>query len=379
MSNTPHIADLPPAALRAASLRLAGIQGLRFVAALMVVIYHANIFVNDVFPRPADDPIMMFSLIGAAGVPVFFTISGFIMFHTSGQMFHRPGATADFLKRRLLRVYPIYWIILLFYLLKLAWWGPGVSAGPADLAWIALLVPGYADSIISPAWTLVYELYFYITFGLVLALPKRIGLAVIFLLFTGGIAIGKIFDLDVQNPVIEVLTNPVLLEFLAGLCIGLSVAHAPLAKAVLRPWLVRVLLFSAVTGFILIPFLRPLHLPAVLVLGVPSVLIVAWAIAAEYCDRLSPVMTRLAPLGDSSYSLYLIHILVMSLCMPFVRFLVQIGVATPLGLMVLLTAVSLLAGIAVHRWIERPVYDFLRQRLTHGRNAGFRPGLREKP
>lgn len=140
-------------------MRLAGIQGLRFVAALMVVVYHANIFVDNVFPRPADDPIMLFSLIGAAGVPVFFTISGFIMFHTSGTMFGRPGASADFLKRRLLRVYPIYWVVLPLYLLNLAWSGSDI---PAGLVWVFLPVPGYADTVISPAWTLVYELYFYI-------------------------------------------------------------------------------------------------------------------------------------------------------------------------------------------------------------------------
>ena len=52
----------------------------------------------------------------AAGVDVFFVISGFVMVHASRGLFARPGASGVFLARRLARIVPLYWGTTTLYL-----------------------------------------------------------------------------------------------------------------------------------------------------------------------------------------------------------------------------------------------------------------------
>ena len=82
----------PPADL---PRRLDGIQHLRALAAIGVVLFHA-----------AERSGLHFT-IGAAGVDVFFVISGFIMWIiTAG----RPVTPNAFLRERILRIVPLYWL-----------------------------------------------------------------------------------------------------------------------------------------------------------------------------------------------------------------------------------------------------------------------------
>jgi exopolysaccharide production protein ExoZ len=72
------------------------IQYLRGLAALMVVAFHTA-------PGP-------FALIGAAGVGIFFVISGFIMWALTSS---RQTTASVFLQRRIIRIVPLYWLFTL--------------------------------------------------------------------------------------------------------------------------------------------------------------------------------------------------------------------------------------------------------------------------
>lgn len=61
---------------------LHAIQAVRFLAALLVVGYHANIFADQHIARAADSVSMVLASIGRSGVHIFFVISGFIMMFT---------------------------------------------------------------------------------------------------------------------------------------------------------------------------------------------------------------------------------------------------------------------------------------------------------
>ena len=68
--------------------------------------------------------------VGASGVHVFFVISGFVMVYTT----FRSGLTAGaFLSRRLIRIYPIYWLVAACYLVAHYWLGRGINSAHCSI------------------------------------------------------------------------------------------------------------------------------------------------------------------------------------------------------------------------------------------------------
>ena len=87
---------------------ITNLQILRAIAALGVVVYHANINIHGIHSE-------------LMGVAIFFVISGFIMVHITRDN------SDNFLVKRLIRIAPIYWIITLF---SFAWFGFGFANPP---------------------------------------------------------------------------------------------------------------------------------------------------------------------------------------------------------------------------------------------------------
>jgi peptidoglycan/LPS O-acetylase OafA/YrhL len=84
------------------------IQALRAVAALLVVLLHAfetwGERVDPAAPGVNWDN-------GAAGVDIFFIISGFVMVISSRRRVDQAGAWLIFLRHRVVRIVPLYWLL----------------------------------------------------------------------------------------------------------------------------------------------------------------------------------------------------------------------------------------------------------------------------
>ena len=151
------------------------IQYLRALAALGVVIFHAS---------PAEHPFM----VGNAGVDIFFVISGFIMWSITEE---RPASPAAFLKDRLIRIAPLYWLLttlLVVGALVVPKLFPNLRIDLPYVAGSFLFVPMRppgstgADPIwpvLVQGWTLNYEMFFYVLFSLCLFLRPSLRLAAI--------------------------------------------------------------------------------------------------------------------------------------------------------------------------------------------------------
>ena len=107
---------------------------------------------------------------GAAGVDIFFVVSGFIMVVTTMKRDMAPG---EFLLHRIARIVPVYWVvtILLFAIVMYGFKPVGIMRMQPD--WLAkslLFIPfdrdGRVEPIISVGWTLNYEMFFYLLFAL---------------------------------------------------------------------------------------------------------------------------------------------------------------------------------------------------------------------
>src|SRR5215472_11255649 len=169
------------------------VQALRAFAAASVVVHH--ILVVAVQKAGYD---YSFPSTAAAGVDLFFLISGFIMVYAHYDDFGVAGASASFIRRRLIRIVPLYWIattaaVLLllvrpsaFSALKLDW----QNALFSYLFFLSQTSNGSLNTVLVTGWSLCYEMYFYVLFALLLFLPRRM-----FLIAGGAIfAIGLTID-----------------------------------------------------------------------------------------------------------------------------------------------------------------------------------------
>jgi peptidoglycan/LPS O-acetylase OafA/YrhL len=276
-----------------------GIQYLRGLAASLVVIYHSMTMagVAQYFPAP----------IGDFGIDIFFVISGFIMWVTTAQ---RPTTPGEFWLARAFRIMPLYWVFSGLLLLSILL-APSAFFHQRNLDVVftiksLLLIPAYNPDVgdVTPlytiGWTLLYEMFFYFVFGFSLFIRERIwrlaALTAVFVaLVLAGLAIQSTGALALTY------TSPLLLEFLAG--IGLGVAANRLSKLSAKIGL-------AVLGASAILFIwgwvNELTLAHVIAFGPASVTLIAAAVILERFISANPNKLALL-LGDASYSIYLAH------------------------------------------------------------------------
>ncbi|MFN7108868.1 MAG: acyltransferase family protein [Brevundimonas sp.] len=339
--------------------RFYGVQALRFAAATAVVVAHALDLAGTRLGLETALAGSALEDFGAVGVDVFFVISGFIIATTTrGQGGVR--AAGDFLWRRFRRVAPIYWLLSLPILIGMARGGtlsPDVAAA-TFLFWpfsgLEMTFPA-----LGPGWTLCFEMLFYAGFGLAMAGGRRVGWGLI-AAYAAMLAAGLV----VAAPVLRFWGAPIILEFLLG--VGIASVWR-LAPRRLGAWAVGLAMagfgVSLVVGYGGIDDVRALNDPwnglrRVVIWGLPSALLVFGVVRMERTDAAPGRLERAAAfMGDASYSIYLVHVLVIR---ALGRLFESGMVAMPGDAVVVLTVVaSLAAGVAVHVWIERPLLKIL--------------------
>lgn len=158
------------------------LDGIRALAALVVVVYHAR----------------MSGLTGGFfGVDVFFVLSGYLITRLLIAEHERSGRVrlGRFISRRLRRLLPALLLMLAVYLLVSPWVFPNLAPGKhlRDALLTVLYVVNYASflggavSVLGHVWTLAVEMHFYLLWPLVLLgllrLPRGLAIACIALLY----------------------------------------------------------------------------------------------------------------------------------------------------------------------------------------------------
>jgi exopolysaccharide production protein ExoZ len=333
------------------------IQHLRALAALGVVVFHALALLGDRLHVEVPH-----KELGAAGVDLFFVISGFIMWVTA---LDRDESPARFAWKRIVRIVPLYWLVTTF-VLAVVLFAPrlmnSASREPAHfiasylfVAWPHPSVDGRFWPPVIPGWTLNYEMFFYALCTASLFLRRSRRLVFLAVVLAGLPLLGAILT---PGGIASFYTDRILLEFFYGLIIGAHfTAGRQQGTATSLALIVAgfVLLFSvglagndqnraAMWGFPLAMVVQgALHAPA-LVAG-----------AAREASKL---------LGDASYSLYLAQFVVLPPSAMVMAKLVggwPIAAAAPtfvFGLVML----AILGGIACYLFVERPILRFAQSR-----------------
>lgn len=293
--------------------KLQTLQIMRGIAASMVVVAHAIVRHAEWREYP-ESVLLAAQYSGTLGVAVFFVISGYIMIHTAGGTFGRKGAAATFLRRRIVRIVPLYWIATFLEVVLRMRVGGSVDLHTllASLFFIPLAVlPGdYMRPMLGVGWTLNYEMFFYCIFAVMLFFSRRVGLFILFGTLLGAVAAGAAFKplSDTSQPLtlFAFWTDPIILLFAGGVAIGLLPGWLKRAATVAHPITIIAALLSAhIIGFVTLVGSYPIPLPWVVgtwAICIFSVVICVYA-KSEDDRQTGPVVL----LGDISYALYLFH------------------------------------------------------------------------
>ena len=285
---------------------LYSIHFLRFIAATGVVVHHSDVLLRWNI------------VVGSAGVDLFFVISGVVIgLSTPPEMSIR-----DFLVRRFIRIFPLYWLALTAWVTY--WFGNGGVLALEDVVTSALLIPDLSrvwTPVYLPAWTLVFEIFFYAVFAACM--------------LSGRFA------------------RPLCCVVLAAVALKFSQPGNPQIYYGLA-----MLLFAVAA--------TPTSMPREIYWGIPAVLLVFGMLGFE---RLDFFRSRVALFdGNASYAIYLSHFIVLQAIFQ---------IATRHGFpaeqhRLILAAIAIPAALALggllYVAVDKPLLSWLRRMLLHERD-----------
>ncbi|MEU8972068.1 acyltransferase [Streptomyces monashensis] len=360
--------DMPAPGPRGGQTRLAAIDGLRLVAAVMVAAYHylgtpTPHFWGRAELRDFAPFLHEISRYGWLGVEFFFAISGFVICMSCW------GRTpAQFTVSRVARLFPAYWcavllVVLLGLVARVAHWPAATRIDARTVLGNLTMAPGPLglDLIDGVSWTLWVEARFYLLMALLLVFGLTYRRVVA---FCGAWLLAGVISLELHSPLLDEFVLPrytglfvagivlhlmhrfgqnLLLWLLLGFAwsyeltvLALRVAdHAATPPGEQRPsWTVCAIVLTTCLGLLALAGVGPLA-------GLRR----RWLVTA----------------GSLTYPFYLVH---QSIGIPLAKGLIR---ACP-GLGVLpSTAVSVLCmlglSLLIHRTAERRAGRLLRHRL----------------
>lgn len=298
--------------------QIRSIQALRGLACIAVVTFHYRYQIESQYPA-------FHKLLsnGFIGVDLFFILSGFVITLSVSRMGYGVLAAGEFLKRRVLRLLPTYFILLLInFLLS----GAMATFHYADRT--QALISAFTLSVYMPhqapfyvndsgfmgvRWTLNYEFLFYLMMTICLLVRARwVALTAMLLatLIVVPMAIGQqptllVSGYNMGYSYLNLVTNPIIWQFAAGILIGL-----------VYPYMVRLPIAMRIFFLIAAMILFVQHIISNQHVGhgmtesgtILALLLAAIAFNDNWLKRITP--RWLVFMGDISFSVYLIHIVI---------------------------------------------------------------------
>lgn len=318
------------------------IQYVRTMAALMVVISH----ISWKGEQYSTNPLSFFPFAGV-GVALFVLMSGYLLIYIVET---KDMGFVHFIKSRVKRIIPLYWffttLALIIYLLF-----PDKVNSSGGVTYILdsyTLLPTEGKYLLGNAWTLKYELFFYLILGISLFFLKEIRYIIVASILSTLVILGIFVD-DGQL-YLSFITNPLLLEFV----LGIMIYHLH-KKIKISITLGMILILFAVSLSIYFTHLNLVeHYPKALVGGVPGLLLFIGFLSFESLfekKNSNKSFSLFKKISVSSYSLYLSQPFSLAF---FAIILNKLGINEFGYLYVsLLLVFALFTGYLVHIFIEK--------------------------
>lgn len=290
--------------------RIRYLDGLRGIAILLVIFFHAYVRWPDIVPYGSRYAEVIFLKDGWLGVELFFMISGFVIFMT----LEKCPSLSYFLKKRWLRLFPAMLIIslLVFFTARFFPERPaGIPAFQDVLPGLLFISPHFFSAVLAypfnhmeaSFWSLYVEVKFYILFGSLyfwLGEKKaKIGLGIAWSISVCGNLAHMLFHTHTTDIFTRVVDKAFSWNYFGWFIVGI-IAYDIQKKRGLRELL-------AATGIALVSSL--LLVPVSSSTFVFLLLLIALFIGPLYSRVLQEALQSklLVFVGFISYPLYLVH------------------------------------------------------------------------
>lgn len=313
------------------------LQYVRAYAALLVLYFHAVLLVNKNYEG------LVVPVMGSSGVALFFVLSGILMVivraHNTMRPFH-------FLLKRMVRIVPLYWSVTIFYVLVYYFLPEvmnSVQITSATLIKSLFFIPyenpaleGEVYPIVIPGWTLNFEVVFYLVFAIAMYFSGFMRLVVLL----GALFLVYFVSYFIADSVLSFYSHPYFFCFLSGVLLGFL---SDRLTEINKPLSIFMLVFS-VMFFVVSLILENMLLDVLSA----SLLVFSMFVYERGAGRL--FRNRfLAITGDSSYSLYLTHGMVLAVIM---KICILLNLPWYVCLLLCLV-VSWVVGLMVYNLYER--------------------------
>jgi peptidoglycan/LPS O-acetylase OafA/YrhL len=347
--------------------RLNLIQVFRGLAAILVVFAHTDLIFNQ---NLNQDFLFKIFTFGGSGVDFFFVLSGFIIFYVHRYEIGNPNRLKPFLFKRITRIYPLYWVILLSKIsasLFFAYDSDISQRSIGEFVKAFLLFPLdrhiLSTSFLGVSWTLTFEVLFYILFGLLIWLKPKLARPIIATWLLGVILhfIGVI-KLPEKNLLLQYLFADYNLEFVMGF-----LAAYILLKSKINYEMLLISLGAFMYTLSAINYLyRFIETSPVMTFGISSTLLILGATSLELKKTIN-VPNLLLYIGNASYSIFLMHgFFINNMTKILNKLLPEIfGSILILNILgVIIAIISIICGYIIYAYLEKPLLSIFKPKVA---------------
>ncbi len=278
--------------------------------------------------------------IGATGVDLFFIISGTVMCLSVSDRTN----VSDFIWARVSRVVPLYWIGTLCAVAVFMCKTGNLPSGFDVLQSMFFLPPKFGNffPLLYPGWSLNFEMFFYALITLFLIVHRKNSMHYVLVV---TLALGASWR-TVELPYVSYYCVPGLIEFAAGVLIGMAVKRQLIpGKHIAK------LLLGSGAGLLALHAVWDVE-NAAFAWGIPWAMILIGSLSFESSRIVRSPVVQL--LGAASYSIYLTH--------PFVIWGVDtLEKHTGTAYFVATSVLCVICGVIVHVALEKPLLSMLRK------------------
>jgi len=300
--------------------RLSGLEVLRGLAATSIVIFHLNAIHVHLPSGPAS--LLVSTLSGA--VPLFFALSAFSLLYGYRDRLFDEGSLKRFYLRRVFRILPLFYVMLLIYYARATYYGGYVSKGELLINSLFLFpfFPGKHESLVWAGWSLGVEWCFYILFPVFALISREKLLSIVTFLIMCALSLAAtrlVLDIPLEKSFSGMNFPKNLVYFQAGVmtfslvCQSVASEQRDRILVVIKHKSSALLLLTFLLlishRFTPFPFIRVI-LPSELFLAFVCCIwiVIAYLGLPAWVDN---VISR--SLGKLSYGIYLLHPFVLSI------------------------------------------------------------------